>query len=85
MREPPMAPGGSTDARDVMEPSIAPGGSVDALEGVGEGDGDAGDDETAVTGSAGAGAGVVDTCVTGNDVAVVGDGDAAGGVDTVVT
>ena len=63
---------------------MAPGGSVDALEGVGEGDGDAGDDEISVTGSAGAGAVVVDTFVT-EVVAVVGDGDAAGGVDTVVT
>ena len=85
MRELPIIPGGSVDALDVIEPPTAPGGSVEALDCVGEGDGDAGDDDIAVTGNAGAGAGGVDTVVTCNDVAGVGDGDAAGDVDTVVT
>ena len=58
---------------------------MDTLDGVGEGDGDAGNNDTAVTGNAGTGAGGVDTVVTGNDVAGVGDGNAAGDVDTVVT
>ena len=50
--ESPTTPGGSTDARDAMKTSIAPGGSVGALDGAGERDGDAGDNDNAVAGSA---------------------------------
>ena len=50
---------------------------MDALDGAGEEDGDAGDDDTAVTGKVGAGAGDVDTVVTCNAVAGVGDVDPA--------